>query len=216
MAELSPFVAPDLELVFQDRDVVAVNKPSGLLSVPGRGPDNQDCVQSRLTLIFSTVYAAHRLDMATSGVLLFALRRNAERELHRQFRERTTAKRYLARVQGHPSADLGEINLPLRSIMAEGRSCVDETGKPARTEYRVLSRDPDDSSLVELWPQTGRSHQLRVHLMALGHPILGDRFYAPEAVAARSNRLLLHAAELSFNQPYSKERLCISAPVPFA
>lgn len=216
MAELSPLVAPDLELLFQDRDVVAVNKPAGLLSVPGRGPENQDCVQSRLLRIFSSVYAAHRLDMATSGVLLFALRRNAERELHRQFRERTITKRYVARVQGHPQADTGEIDLPLLSIMAEGRSYVDEAGKPARTVYRVLCRDPDETSLVELWPQTGRSHQLRVHLMALGHPILGDRFYAPETVAARADRLLLHAAELSFDQPYSKARLCVSAPVPFA
>lgn len=216
MPALSPLAATDLELLFQDRDVVAVNKPTGLLSVPGRGPANQDCVQFRLALLFPAVYPAHRLDMATSGVLLFALRRSAERELHRQFRERLTAKRYVARVHGHLRQDEGEIDLPLLSIMAEGRSRVDAAGKPALTAYRVLSRDPDDSTLLELWPRTGRSHQLRVHLQALGHPILGDRFYAPAEVVARSDRLLLHAAELSFNQPYSNIRLCISAPVPFA
>ncbi len=216
MPELAPLAAPDLELLFQDKDVVAVNKPAGLLSVPGRGPDKHDSAQSRLEVIFSTIYPAHRLDMATSGVLLFALRRNAERELHRQFRERTTAKRYVARVHGHLVLDTGEVDLPLLSNMAEGRSKVDAAGKPALTAYRVLTRDPDNSTLVELWPRTGRSHQLRVHLLALGHPILGDRFYAPESVASRSERLLLHAAELSFDQPYSKARITIGAPVPFA
>ena len=192
-----------------------VDKPAGLLSVPGRGPDKRDSVQTRLAEQFPAVYPAHRLDMATSGVLLFALRRAAERELHRQFRERLTEKRYVARVAGHVADDEGTIDLPLIAVTTVGRSRVDPAGKPSITHYRVLERSPGPSTLLELRPLTGRSHQLRVHLQAIGHPILGDPFYAPGHAAAEATRLLLHAAELCFDQPYSRERLSIASPIPF-
>jgi tRNA pseudouridine32 synthase/23S rRNA pseudouridine746 synthase len=204
-----------LPVLYRDRDVLAVNKPSGLLSVPGKGPDKADCAQSRIQTVISVVYAAHRLDMATSGVLLFALRRKAEAELHRQFRERLVEKRYVARVAGRVTDDEGVITAPLSAITAEGRSVVDPEGKAAETRFRVIERTADGDSLLWLWPRTGRSHQLRVHLAHIGHPIVGDRFYAPEAVAARSVRLLLHAAELNFFQPYSGERIAVCAEAPF-
>ncbi len=204
-----------LTVLHQDRDVLAVDKPAGLLSVPGKGPDKADCAQARLEAEGLRVYPAHRLDMGTSGVLLFALRRSAERELHRQFREREVQKVYVARVAGHPSIDTGEIDAPLAVLAGEPRSEVSASGKAALTSYRVLCRDDDGTSLLELRPHTGRSHQLRVHLCHLGFPILGDPIYAPPGVASASERLCLHAVELRCSHPYSREPLSLRAPIPF-
>ncbi len=203
-------------VIHADRDLVVVDKPPGLLSVPGRGPENADCVVSRLSTSYPRLFAAHRLDMATSGVLVFALRRAGERDLHRQFRERGVAKQYVARVHGHPGDDEGEIDLPLLVVPGTGRSRVDPGGKPSATRWRVLSRDGDGTALLSLSPLTGRSHQIRVHLAATGFPVLGDRFYAPDEVVARAPRLLLHAAQISLDHPYSRARVTFSAPVPFA
>ncbi len=204
-----------LPILHQDRDLLAVDKPAGLLSVPGKGPDKADCAQARLEALGLRVYPAHRLDMATSGVLLFALRRSAERELHRQFREREVEKLYVARVAGHPPVDAGEIDAPLAVVAGAPRSVVSASGKAALTCFTVLRRDDDGTSLLELRPRTGRSHQLRVHLCHLGFPILGDAIYAPPPVLAASPRLCLHARELRFSHPYSAEPMRLHAPVPF-
>lgn len=205
--------AGPLEVVHQDRDMVVVNKPSGLLSVPGR--QHPDCVVSRLKGQFETLYPVHRLDMDTSGLLVLALRRKAERALMQQFQEREVSKTYIARVFGHPVEKGGSIRLALSRETGRPRSRVDAHGKPAQTDWRVLSLDPDGHSRLALHPRTGRSHQLRLHLEAIGHPILGDRFYAhPQALAA-APRLCLHAVELRVKHPYSGQALTLRSEAPF-
>ena len=200
-----------LEVVYQDRDMVVVNKPSGLLSVPGR--EHPDCVVSRLKDQFETLYPVHRLDMDTSGLLMLALRRKAERALMKQFQDREVAKTYIARVYGHPLQSGGSIRLALSRESGRPRSRVDAQGKSAQTDWRVLSLDSDGNSRLSLHPRTGRSHQLRLHLDAIGHPILGDRFYGHAKALAAAERLCLHAAELRLSHPYSGEPLSlVSAP----
>ncbi|ADN74880.1 ribosomal large subunit pseudouridine synthase A [Ferrimonas balearica DSM 9799] len=215
--QYQPPMEPYLTVLYEDKDIVVVDKPSGLLSVPGRDPAHRDSVYSRVAERYGTVYDVHRLDMATSGVMVLALRKNAERELKRQFRDRETSKTYLARVWGHLAQPEGEIDLPLICDWPnrpKQKVCHD-TGKPSLTRYRVLSTD-DHSSLLELTPITGRSHQLRVHLLALGHPILGDGFYAEGEALAAADRLLLHAHTLEIKQPYSGQPLRFEAAAPFA
>ncbi len=211
----TPPLDPWLVVLHVDRDLVVIDKPAGLLSVPGRGPGLEDSAATRVARDYPGSFAAHRLDLDTSGVLVFALRRKAEAELHRQFRERQVDKTYVARVAGHPAEEAGTIDLPLLQEEGLPRSRVDAAGRAARTDWTVISRDPDGSALLELHPRTGRPHQLRVHLLAIGHPIVGDRFYAPPEIVARSPRLLLHAASITLSHPYSRERLTIAAPVPF-
>jgi tRNA pseudouridine32 synthase/23S rRNA pseudouridine746 synthase len=195
-----PPIGP-LEVVYQDRDLVVVNKPSGLLSVPGRM--HPDCVVSRLKEQFGVLYPVHRLDMDTSGLFVLALRRKAERALMQQFQERQISKTYIARVFGHPSQTGGSIRLALSRETGRPRSRVDADGKSAQTDWHVMRLDSDGHSRLSLHPRTGRSHQLRLHLGAIGHPILGDRFYAhPQALAA-ADRLCLHAAVLELAHPYS-------------
>ena len=210
---------PWLDVVHLDRDIIVVNKPSGLLSVPGRRPEHRDSVYARVLEAHPLARIAHRLDMDTSGLLVVALRANAERDLHRQFRERTIEKVYLARVDGLLDQEEGHIDLPLTRLRQRPpRSVVDhEGGKPSRTGYRVLRRDEADrSALVALFPETGRSHQLRVHMLSLGHPILGDRFYASPEAQQRAPRLQLHAAALRLDHPYSGVRMTLAAPCAFA
>jgi tRNA pseudouridine32 synthase/23S rRNA pseudouridine746 synthase len=216
---MGPFIynppTDPLVIVHADRDMVVVDKPPGLLSVPGRF--EPDCALSRVAAEHGTVYAVHRLDMDTSGLLILALRRKAEAALHAQFRERTVEKSYLAIVHGEVKADDGLIDLPL--LRQGGRpplSVVDhDQGKPARTRYRVLDRGHGRSRL-HLVPETGRTHQLRVHLLSLGHPIVGDTFYATDVPGtADEPRMLLHAATLSFAHPYSGEPVELEAPAAF-
>ncbi|MBY6188175.1 bifunctional tRNA pseudouridine(32) synthase/23S rRNA pseudouridine(746) synthase RluA [Marinobacter hydrocarbonoclasticus] len=214
--QYQPPLEPFLTVLYEDKDIVVVDKPSGLLSVPGRDPAHRDSIYARVEQRYGKVYDVHRLDMATSGVMVLALRKNAERELKRQFRERETSKSYVARVWGHLAQPEGEVDLPLICDWPNRpkQMVCFENGKPSLTQYRVMSED-ERSSLVELTPITGRSHQLRVHMLALGHPILGDSFYAHEEALAASDRLLLHAHTLCIKQPYSGEPLSFTAPVPF-
>lgn len=214
----TPPTEPWLDKLYQDKDLVVLNKPSGILSVPGRGAHLQDSLYWRLQQEYPGVQSVHRLDLGTSGVILFALRRKAERELKRQFRERLTKKRYLARVWGVPAQTEGAIELPLtldHNAKPKQKVCF-EQGRQALTHYRVLSTDAGGNSLLELHPVTGRSHQLRVHLMAIGHPILGDNFYAHPQARAAADRLLLHAESLGLYHPYSGEWIHFSAPASFA
>ncbi|EKN3593698.1 bifunctional tRNA pseudouridine(32) synthase/23S rRNA pseudouridine(746) synthase RluA [Yersinia enterocolitica] len=190
-------------VLYQDQHIMVVNKASGLLSVPGRAPENKDSVMTRIQADFPTAESVHRLDMATSGVIVVALTKAAERELKRQFREREPKKSYIARVWGHLAQDEGLIDLPLICDWPnrpKQKVCY-ETGKPSQTLYQVLSRDADGSTRVKLSPITGRSHQLRVHMLAIGHPILGDGFYAHPEAKTMASRLQLHAQELCITHP---------------
>lgn len=199
----NPPIEPWLYILYQDQHIMVVNKPSGLLSVPGRLPEHNDSIMSRIQHQYPQAESVHRLDMATSGVMVIALNKIAERELKRQFRERLTEKVYIARIWGHPNVDEGLIDLPLICDWPnrpKQKVCF-TSGKSAQTNYQVLSRETNNTSRIKLMPITGRSHQLRVHMQALGHPILGDRFYAPEQARIMADRLQLHAQKLTLFHP---------------
>lgn len=198
----------NLDIVYQDQHLIAVNKPSGLLSVPGRGPEHQDCVISRVQSTYPNSRIIHRLDMATSGLLLVAHNVNALRAFSKLFEKRLISKRYIAVVHGIPKDPEGEITEPLICDWPnrpKQKVCW-ETGKSATTHYRLIEADRSSNrSRIELIPHTGRSHQLRVHMLTIGHPILGDEFYGHEQSRKSAQRLLLHAMELRFNHPFSGE-----------
>lgn len=217
MEPYNPPRDPWLHILYQDEHIMVVNKPSGLLSVPGRAPENKDSVMTRIQADFPYAESVHRLDMATSGVIVVALTKAAERELKRQFREREPKKSYVARVWGHLAQDEGLIDLPLICDWPnrpKQKVCY-ETGKSSQTEYLVLSRDTDGSTRVKLSPITGRSHQLRVHMLAIGHPILGDRFYAHPEAKAMASRLQLHAQELCITHPEFGTAMHFKCEAPF-
>lgn len=204
------------EIIFADDQLVVVNKPADLLSVPGRGEDKQDCVCRRVQRSFPTARIVHRLDYATSGLMVLALNANSHRLLSTEFQERRTQKSYQAIVYGTLKEETGEVTEPLRCDW-ENRplQIVDyEYGKNAHTRWKKLSEEPHGSRVL-LTPITGRSHQLRVHMQFLGHPIVGDRFYASTDAQALSPRLLLHAEQLGFNHPVTGDWQDFSAPVPF-
>lgn len=191
-----------LDIVYVDEALLVVNKPSGLLSVPGRGEERQDCLAARVQAEFPDALIVHRLDMATSGLLVMARGAEMHRQLSKLFMERGVDKRYIALVAGCLAQAAGQVNLPLICDWPNRpRQKVDfEIGKPSLTHYRQLAYDPAaDISRVELSPVTGRSHQLRVHMQSLGHPILGDELYGDER--SRAERLMLHAAWLAFEHP---------------
>ena len=210
----NPPLEPRLIIIHEDRDMLVVNKPSGLLSVPGRTPDLFDSVLSRVREIHPGAQAVHRLDLGTSGVLVVATRRKAEAVLRQQFQDRLTRKAYLARVKGVLRKDSGQVDLPLICDWPNRprQMVCHDTGKPALTNYLVLERLAD-STLVLLRPHTGRSHQLRVHMASLGHPILGDNLYGD---APQGERLQLHASQLGLYHPYSEAWTVFHAPCDFA
>ncbi len=212
----NPPKIPWLDILYQDKDIMVVNKPAGLLSVPGRDPAHSDSIYSRARSLYPNAQIVHRLDMATSGVMVVALRKKAESELKRQFRDRETGKVYYARVAGHVSSKIEKVDLPLICDWPNRpKQKVDHTvGKPSLTYVEPISYGKR-STLVKLTPITGRSHQLRVHMMAIGHPILGDGFYADLLAKSLSPRLLLHATALSFTHPYSQSPQAFSTLVPF-
>lgn len=206
----------DRDVLFADDEIVVVNKAADLLSVPGRGEDKQDCLWRRAQLAFPTARIVHRLDYATSGVMVLALNAASHRHLSIQFQDRKTAKTYQAIVAGLLHQENGTIDQPMRCDWDNRPlQIIDhEQGKSAQTQWRVLET-LNDASRVELTPITGRSHQLRVHMQFIGHPILGDRFYAAPEQIARSERLLLHAQTLSFRHPVTDEALSFSSQTPF-
>lgn len=206
-----------IQLLYQDAALLVVNKPTLLLSVPGRAEDNKDCLISRLQDNgYPEARIVHRLDWETSGLMVIARDADSHRELSRQFHDRETEKTYQALCWGEPEQDSGEIDLPLRYDPAtKPRHVVcHDHGKASLTRWRVVSRHGNYSRL-ELKPVTGRSHQLRVHLLAIGHPLLGDRLYAPPQALALSPRLCLHACALSFTRPHTGQRLSFTSPAPF-
>lgn len=207
-----------VDILFEDEHLLLVNKPSGLLSVPGKHPANRDCLISRLQEDFSEARIVHRLDLDTSGIMVIALHAESHRAINRLFAERKVHKAYQAIVYGELAENSGSIELPLICDWPNRpKQKVDMThGKAALTHYQVVNRSADGlQSRLLLTPQTGRSHQLRVHLMAIGHPILGCDFYAHTQALAMSERLLLHATELSFKHPMSGQTLFGHSPCPF-
>jgi len=212
----APPMTPYLDIIYQDNDLVVLNKSSGLLTVPGRLAEHQDCLQTRVARVLPSATIVHRLDMATSGILLMALNKPAHVSISRQFEKRQTKKSYLARVYGHLEKSEGSIELPLICDWPNRpKQKVDhENGKKALTHYKVISQDKF-STLVELTPITGRSHQLRVHMLAIGHPIIGDRLYAHEKALIMSSRLLLHAQMLTITHPVTGQLLSFTSNCPF-
>ena len=235
-----PPMSPYLEIIYQDADIIVVNKASGILSVSGRLPEHQDCLENRVKRVLPSATIVHRLDMATSGLMIMALNKAAHVGISRQFEKRQTQKSYIARVYGRVSPKQGSIDLPLICDWPNRpKQMVDhDYGKAALTHYEVLSHDElksgDDiksygniknseksveslhnTSLVKLTPVTGRSHQLRVHMLALGHPMLGDRLYAHKDALSLSNRLQLHAMNIQFTHPATLEKMSFTAQCPF-
>ncbi len=212
------YAPPDdpLSVIHADHAILVIDKPAGLLTVPGRGEDLADCLITRVQGLYPEALLVHRLDRDTSGVIVFALTRHAQRDLSAQFEARKTKKAYRARLWGHLEPKAGTVDLPLIVDWPNRpRQHVDhENGKPARTDWKVLGHDEDGTTRVRLFPMTGRSHQLRVHMMELGHPILGDPLYA-EGQARDYPRLMLHAESLRFNHPESGKGMTFTAPVPF-
>ena len=200
MTEADPF-----ETIYADAHLLVLNKPAGLLSVPGKGADKQDCLSARVQKSYSDALIVHRLDMATSGLMLMARGSAMQIKLSKMFETRAIYKRYVAVVDGHMSASINWqlIDLPI-ALDWPNRPLriVHAGGKPSLTRWRTLHYKKDaNTTRVELEPITGRSHQLRVHLNYLGHPVVGDALYAPACVQAKSARLLLHAFELRFLNP---------------
>lgn len=202
-----------LEIIYQDESFVAVNKPTGLLTAPGRGPDKQDCLYRRLLERFPDALMVHRLDMDTSGLVLFARSPEAQRNLSMQFEKREISKAYAAVVEGVMEKDTGIIDFPMRKDMEQRLppkhliDCV--RGKKAVTEWKVLERY-ENTTRVALFPKTGRSHQLRVHMESIGYPIVGDPIYGHP-----SGRLLLHAQSLELHHPITHEQIRLECPAPF-
>lgn len=205
-----------LQVIHQDAALLVLDKPSGLLSVPGKAAEHRDCLELRVRAEFPEALLVHRLDMDTSGVTVFARTRAAQRHLGLQFERRKVEKTYLAVVDGIVAQDSGTVELPLIVDWPNRPlQMVDhDRGKPARTDWRVLARD-DRTTRMELRPLTGRSHQLRVHMQSLGHSILGDRLYATPGARDRAPRLLLHASEIAFCHPLTGQQNHFHSHVPF-
>jgi tRNA pseudouridine32 synthase/23S rRNA pseudouridine746 synthase len=207
---------PYLNIVFKDEHLLVLNKPSGLLTVPGKALEHKDSLELRVQRVYPTAKIVHRLDMATSGLLVMALDKDTHRQLSKQFELRQTRKTYIARVYGEVSGERGSVDLPLICDWPNRpkQMVCQQRGKPSLTHWRVLERN-DNSTRMELTPVTGRSHQLRVHMLSLGHPILGDRLYAHSDALTMAQRLQLHAQTLGFTHPVTELPLELSAPVPF-
>lgn len=204
--------------VYIDEHMLVLNKPSGLLSVPGRGPDKQDCLSKRVQAIYPDALVVHRLDQDTSGLLIMARGIEAQRRISKAFETRQVSKRYVAVVVGKPEPNKNMIN---DWSLIEGAILLDwpnrplhiihPDGKPSQSLLRLIDSS-DSASLIELEPVTGRTHQLRVHMQSIGHPMLGDSLYAPPAVCAMTPRLMLHAKSISLIHPFTEEPLSFDVP----
>ncbi|MGV8990059.1 MAG: RluA family pseudouridine synthase [Thiobacillus sp.] len=210
-----------IEPIYVDETLLVVDKPSGLLAVPGRGADKQDCLSARVQFRYPDALIVHRLDMATSGLMVMARGAAMQRALSMAFAAREVSKRYIAMVAGRleaPAEAWGVIDLPIIADWPNRplRIIDHVAGKPSVTRWRVLESEATGSSTrVELEPVTGRSHQLRLHLRELGYPILGDTLYAPPAIQVMAKRLLLHAGWLGFVHPVTGAEMVFESPAPF-
>ena len=205
-----------LDVLHADHEILIVNKPAGLLSVPGKGPELAECLIARIQVAFPQALLIHRLDRDTSGVMVFALSPHAQRHIGLQFEKRQTKKTYVARVAGRLEPKTGTVDLPLIVDWPNRpkQMVCHETGKAAHTDWTVLKAS-DEESRVRMFPKTGRSHQLRVHMLALGHPILGDPFYAEGPARDGHARLMLHSEELRLRHPDGGEGVRFRAKTPF-
>lgn len=212
----TPYDPPDgpIPVIYRDDHLLVVDKPEGLLSVPGRGEHLADCLIARLAVEHPEVLLCHRLDRDTSGIMIFALTKEGQRKIGRMFEVKRIKKRYVARVAGLVAQEKGVIDLPLivdwpnRPLQHVNH----ETGKPAVTDWQRMAQE-DGTTRMRLMPRTGRSHQLRVHMQSLGHPILGDPFYSEDH--ADWPRMMLHAEGLKFEHPITGQVMRLDAPCPF-
>lgn len=204
-----------LSVLYEDAQIIVVDKPAGLLSVPGKLEGRQDCLISRLMAEYWDALVVHRLDCDTSGVMIFARTKQAQAFLGQEFEKRRSRKTYVARVWGVMDQDRGHVDLPLGSDWPRRpRQMVDPVnGRPAQTDWEVIARS-DTETRVRLHPLTGRSHQLRVHMLALGHVIIGDQIYAT-GPARDADRLMLHSETLTLHHPATQDVVTFTAPVPF-
>jgi len=218
---MHPYQPPphkQLNILYKDDYLLVIDKPSGLLSVPGRGPDKQDCMITRVQETYPEALIVHRLDMATSGILVLARDKETHRLLSKQFQERKISKQYIAVVNGRPRDDTGLIDQPMICDWPNRpKQIIDvEHGKSAQTRYEVLEyAEKNNTSRLRLIPITGRTHQLRLHCQFLGHPILGDQLYADDKTQAMAERLLLHASNILFPHPITNQSVEISSEAPF-
>ena len=211
-----PPMDPYLVVVHKDPDFIILDKQSGLLSVPGKEPALFDCLESRARKQFPTASTIHRLDKDTSGIVVMGLNKPAHAKIGKQFEDRSAKKSYVARVWGHVAGESGTIDLPIGGDWErKPRQRIDPVhGRPSQTDWEVIARE-DNATRVRLYPRTGRTHQLRVHMLALGHPMLGDNFYAEGEVLDAAPRLQLHAEELEFAHPETGQKCRFVVPCPF-
>jgi tRNA pseudouridine32 synthase / 23S rRNA pseudouridine746 synthase len=213
-----PQCQDEIDILHHEKFFLIINKPAGLLSVPGRNPANYDSVLSRLILIYPQASIVHRLDFDTSGIMVIPLDKQSLSDISKQFQSRHVFKTYTALVAGMVAQEKGEIDLPIAADL-ENRpkyKICHKTGKQSLTEFSVINRSiADNCTRLLLHPVTGRSHQLRLHLQSIGHPILGDVFYADDESKQKSSRLLLHATEIKFMHPDTKLSVSFHSPVPF-
>lgn len=222
MAVIDNFVAPvchqQIEVLYQDQHILLINKPSGLLSLSGKNPLNLDSVHHRLAKIHPQITLIHRLDLGTSGLMLLALDKSSTADLSQQFQARTVVKRYIAILDGHIETQNAVITAPIsknKALFPLLKVCF-EQGQNAVSHYQVLEQlNNPDRTRVLYTPETGRTHQLRIHSQFIGYPILGCDLYGTEQTKAMAPRLLLHAAELEFSHPATKQRMTVHCPCPF-
>jgi len=220
METAPPYLVPhsqeEIRILYEDDDLLLVRKPDLLLSIPGRHPLNKDCLVTRLQQRYPSASIVHRLDLDTSGIMVIPLNKPAHAHISRQFQERRVEKSYLAIVYGLPARDSGEINLPIASDWANRprQMICHERGRSALTRFEVLERGVDRTRVL-LKPVTGRSHQLRIHMRELGHPILGCDMYAHPQALEMASRLMLHAYTLAFEHPRTGQWLTGECPPDF-
>jgi tRNA pseudouridine32 synthase/23S rRNA pseudouridine746 synthase len=214
----SPPADTGLDIIFEDKDILVLNKPSGLLSVPGKAATHRDSLALRVQARYPEALITHRLDMETSGLILMARSSEVHRAMSILFQARKVHKTYIAVVDGIIKENSGSVDLPLICDWPNRpRQKIDyETGKASLTHYSVLDRDtPNQNTRVQLEPVTGRSHQLRVHMLSIGHAILGDQLYTSVSVQKKSTRLLLHASGMTFHHPETGDEINLRSAVPF-
>lgn len=205
-----------VSIIHLDDDIIIIDKQADILSVPGRGPEKIDSISHRLSLQFDEIHIVHRLDMATSGIMVFARNKDSLRSLQQQFQNRQTQKTYQAIVAGKLTPTTGAINLPMRCDWPNRpmQMVCYEYGKKSLTRWQVVEYI-DGNTRVNLMPVTGRSHQLRIHCNAMNHPILGDHLYGTDESQNATKHLCLHAQSLTFTHPKSHQEITFSSPVPF-
>ena len=215
---IAPICLEKIEILFEDEYLLAINKPSGLLSLSGKNPLNKDSVHYRLTQQYGDITLAHRLDFGTSGVMLLAKNKVVNANLTKQFQARSVIKRYLSILAGEVLDDEGLIDLPIAKdkLLFPRLKICHQDGKSAQSHFQVIEKlyDPVRTRVI-FTPLTGRTHQLRLHSQAIGHSILGCDLYGTEATQAMSSRLLLHALDINFSHPQSQKRMTLTSPCPF-